>query len=320
MIITVFQVPIIHNIVIWIITICKDHQEETDGKALKISFAIAGATATIVLSALGIKYLSEKGNLPFISPSQIEQEYGEVDIKADTESQKELQEKYDNIKKQLEEAGLDNWEISRQLDEIAVLESDDQDINFFYDSDKDEIVYVYEKLIDKSKSGEVENDKDSSSVDIPADIQEILEAIANNENLTQDEKTYVAGAILDDLIENQDYLDIDELKYRFSILDVNYSYYENGKNVGDELSGSPYERVSGQYSVPHRHEDFERIQESIGEKYGFSLQELLEGQGEIYLFNGNTLEECTGGSEETMTHELRTCSRGFFWRKYYSYK
>ena len=113
---------------------------------LKLIFAIAGAVATISVSAIGAKFFIDGGKVPFITKSQIEQQFGEVDITADEESEKDLQTKYESIKKQLEEQNLENWEISKELDEIAFFEGDSSDINFYYDSEKNEVVFVYEDL------------------------------------------------------------------------------------------------------------------------------------------------------------------------------
>ena len=49
---------------------------------LKLIFAIAGAVGTISVSAIGAKFFIDGGKVPFITKSQIEQQFGEVDITA----------------------------------------------------------------------------------------------------------------------------------------------------------------------------------------------------------------------------------------------
>ena len=279
---------------------------------LKIIFAIAGTAATISLSALGIKFLIDGGKLPFITKSQIEQQFGEVDITADEESEKDLQTKYESIQKQLEEQDFENWEISKELDEIAFFEGDSSDINFYYDSEKNEVVFVYEDLERTAPlhSEEKAMEEDTSSPNIPEGVEEILETIANNENLTDEEKTFIAGSVLDTLVENAEYLNYDELNYRYRILDINYEYHENGKDVSGQINNSPYESALAQYSLPISYTQYESMREFV-EKYDISEDDIGRASGKISVFNGTDLNSSIENSKTTIPHELRTCKWKF---------
>ena len=279
---------------------------------LKIIFAIAGTAATISLSALGIKFLIDGGKLPFITKSQIEQQFGEVDITADEESEKDLQTKYESIQKQLEEQDFENWEISKELDEIAFFEGDSSDINFYYDSEKNEVVFVYEDLERTAPlhSEEKAMEEDTSSPNIPEGVEEILETIANNENLTDEEKTFIAGSVLDTLVENAEYLNYDELNYRYRILDINYEYHEYGKDVSGQINNSPYESALAQYSLPISYTQYESMREFV-EKYDISEDDIGLASGKISVFNGTDLNSSIENSKTTIPHELRTCKWKF---------
>lgn len=279
---------------------------------LKIIFAIAGTAATISLSALGIKFLIDGGKVPFITKSQIEQQFGEVDITADEESEKDLQTKYESIQKQLEEQDFENWEISKELDEIAFFEGDSSDINFYYDSEKNEVVFVYEDLERTAPlhSEEKAMEEDTSSPNIPEGVEEILETIANNDNLTDEEKTFIAGSVLDTLVENAEYLNYDELNYRYRILDINYEYHENGKDVSGQINNSPYESALAQYSLPISYTQYESMREFV-EKYDISEDDIGLASGKISVFNGTDLNSSIENSKTTIPHELRTCKWKF---------
>lgn len=280
---------------------------------LKIIFAIAGTVATISVSAIGAKFFIDGGKVPFITKSQIEQQFGEVDITADEESEKDLQTKYESIKKQLEEQNLQNWEISKELDEIAFFEGDSSDINFYYDSEKNEVVFVYEDLQRTAPlhSEEKAMEEDTSSPDIPEGVEEILETIANNDKLTDEEKTFVAGSILDNLVDNAEYLNYDELNYRYRILDINYEYHEHGKDVSGQLNDSPYESAAAQYALPSiNYSQYESMME-FAEKYDIPEDEMIDSSGKISVFNGNDLNSSLENDETTIPHELRTCKWKF---------
>lgn len=279
---------------------------------LKIIFAIAGTAATISLSALGIKFLIDGGKVPFITKSQIEQQFGEVDITADEEVEKDLQTKYESIQKQLEEQDFENWEISKELDEIAFFEGDSSDINFYYDSEKNEVVFVYEDLERTAPlhSEEKAMEEDTSSPNIPEGVEEILETIANNDNLTDEEKTFIAGSVLDTLVENAEYLNYDELNYRYRILDINYEYHENGKDVSGQINNSPYESALAQYSLPVSYTQYESMREFV-EKYDISEDDIGLASGKISVFNGTDLNSSIENSKTTIPHELRTCKWKF---------
>lgn len=279
---------------------------------LKIIFAIAGTAATISLSALGIKFLIDGGKLPFITKSQIEQQFGEVDITADEEVEKDLQTKYESIQKQLEEQDFENWEISKELDEIAFFEGDSSDINFYYDSEKNEVVFVYEDLERTAPlhSEEKAMEEDTSSPNIPEGVEEILETIANNDNLTDEEKTFIAGSVLDTLVENAEYLNYDELNYRYRILDINYEYHEYGKDVSGQINNSPYESALAQYSLPISYTQYESMREFV-EKYDISEDDIGLASGKISVFNGTDLNSSIENSKTTIPHELRTCKWKF---------
>ena len=279
---------------------------------LKLIFAIAGAVATISVSAIGAKFFIDGGKVPFITKSQIEQQFGEVDITADEESEKDLQTKYESIKKQLEEQNLENWEISKELDEIAFFEGDSSDINFYYDSEKNEVVFVYEDLQRTAPlhSEEKAMEEDTSSPDIPEGVEEILETIANNDNLTDEEKTFIAGSVLDTLVENAEYLNYDELNYRYRILDINYEYHEYGKDVSGQINNSPYESALAQYSLPISYTQYESMREFV-EKYDISEDDIGLASGKISVFNGTDLNSSIENSKTTIPHELRTCKWKF---------
>lgn len=278
---------------------------KNNGKGLKLLFAIAGTVATITLSSFAVGYLSNGGKIPFLSPSEIEQKYGDVDLKVDTDSEEKLKKKYESVKEQLEESGLENWQISKELDRLSVFQGDSDDINFYYDSEKDAVIFVYEKLEDRDITSQ-ENENNKEILEEPtSSIKEIQSVIQNNEKLSDKEKEFIISKISSELIENKDYINVEELKYRFNILDINYEYYENGKELSENSDyPSTYRRKSGQYATPYYgYEQFEEIKKMC-EEYGNSVEKTIGGQGVITMFNGTNLEDSVMKEEKVILHEL----------------
>ena len=220
-----------------------------DGIVKKVVVVIAGAAITVLIAFGGYKVLSA-GSLPELeSANTIVTETGEPEIslkdfdtKADTDAQKALKEKYDSIAEQFEVAGLEPWEIALQLDVISVFEEDKDNISFYYDNDKNEVVYIYE-AIERARSEEPKAD-----MQVSADIQRIIQAINSNPKLSDREKAHIIDTYTPIWCKNEQYLNIYELINRYSMLETEFEYTEGGKVLQETLAYNPYEHAAGTYT------------------------------------------------------------------------
>lgn len=141
--------------------------------------------------------------------------FGKVDLKADTSKKQDLRDNYKSIEEQLREQGLENWEICVALNDIAVREL--KNMSFIYDGENDEIIYVYQRLPEKEK----DNSSSETSI-VPDNVQILLDAVKNNKYLTEDEKEFIIRTNKDYWVKNADKLDIEEIWFRLSCLKIEY--------------------------------------------------------------------------------------------------
>lgn len=214
---------------------------------MKIVVSILGVAAAVTVGLGGYQLLS-KTMLPNVSISKeeigIEKIGGLLGKNTNIEnSQVEgykiadeaISEKYKTIQSQLEEIGLENWEIAVELDAASAFNFEMDDISFYYDGDKDEIIYV-DGIIEKGKE-----DSDNDEIDrdsIPENVQQILTALRSNEKLSYEEKTYIEERFLPDWIQNSEYLQTEQLADSYANLKINYDYNPEGKEK-DNLSYIP---------------------------------------------------------------------------------
>lgn len=224
----------------------KGHKAE--GIAKKIVIVIAGVAISASITFGGYKVLSasslpdlEAANAIIAETDEPENSLKDFDTKADTDAQKALKEKYDSIAKQFETAGLEPWEIALQLDIISVFEEDKDNISFYYDNDKNEVVYIYEAI-------ERARDKfPKADIQVSDDIQRIIQAINSNSKLSEAEKSHIIDTYTPIWSKNEQYLNIYELINRFSMLETEFDYIEGGKISKESLTYNPHERIAGTY-------------------------------------------------------------------------
>lgn len=275
----------------------RNRKRGRSGIGKKICIAFAGVTAVVSLT-LGGKAVLSHMELPDLQipilhhqESQLEQAFGDVDTKADTEAEQSLEAKYKNIQQQLEELGLENWQIAAELDSIALWNGHTQDISFFYDSDKDEVIFVYETL--QSKEEEKESAETSETTDIPENIQSLMNTVKNNETLTEAEREAIIQLNLDKWIQYADIIDTDELITRYSLLDIEYDYQPEGAKVDTEYN--PHARAAGVYHHAIT-------------KFG---NETKTTESRITLYNGDSLESSLEDDEKVLEHELNHANGEF---------
>ncbi len=200
---------------------------------VKIAVCILGVAATITLGTGGYQVLS-KSVLPNILTSK--EDVKDVEFKtADTK----ISEKYIEIQKQLLELGLDNWEIAAELDSASIIYGEMNDISFYYDGDKDEIIYVDGNIEQELETDTEEIERDS----IPENVQQILSALNSNQTLSYEEKAYIEEKFLPDWIQNSNYLQTEQLVNTYSRLKMNYDYKPDGEDI--DVDYTPNKKAAG---------------------------------------------------------------------------
>lgn len=274
----------------------------------KVSLIVGGVLVVAFITTAGIKILNSK-ELPSVDAqessvsqeknednlSQIQKEFGEdVDIIADNEDEEHLQDVYKSMEKSYREKGIPNWQIAAELDFMASFREDD--INFYYDSENDQIIYVFEKLADKKNETEEMslNSDDTNTKEndaISQNIQIIIDAINDNENLSSEEKEYIIQNNLPIWEKNEKYLNFDKLALRYKNLTISYSNDSKQKvyrNTYAEEAAGYY--VHGTELVGH---------------YNGSMKYLSH----ISLFNSTNFEEVE--NSDTFKHELNHINGDF---------
>lgn len=274
----------------------RNRKRGRSGIAKKICIAFAGAIAVVSLTFGGKTILSHTElpdlQIPILhhKESQLEQAFGDVDTNADTEAEQSLEAKYKNIQQQLEELGLENWQIAAELDSIALWNGHTQDISFFYDSDKDEVIFVYEALQQKE---EKESTETPETADIQENIQSIIDTVKSNGSLTEAEKETVIQLNLDKWIQYADIIDTDELITRYSLLDIEYDYQPEGAEIDTEYN--PHTRAAGAYN----------------HAIARSGNETKTIESRITLYNGDSLETSLEDDKKVLEHELNHANGEF---------
>ena len=200
---------------------------------IKIAVSILGVTTLVTLGAGGYQVLS-KSILPNISAPK--ENVKDVDLKT---ANFEIAEKYIGVQNQLSEIGLENWEIAVELDSISMLQEEMNDISFYYDGDKDEIVYVNGIIEQEVETSMDEIDRDS----IPENVQQILTALNSNQTLSYEEKSYIEEKFLPDWIQNSSYLQTEQLVETYSRLKINYDYKPDGEDI--DIEYTPNKKAAG---------------------------------------------------------------------------
>lgn len=281
----------------------------------KLIISIAGVAVVVSLSFAGYKVLSEdklpeivenpqvtnvleteaqedigenSNNSNISSNSNIysinlEKEYGSVDIIADTEEQKALEDRYRKVQEQLQVAGLENWEISAALDVISIFHGDVDNIDFYYDGDTNQIAFVYGKLPQKVE----EVATGDKTITISAEVKRIVDAIEQNEKISAQEKKHIIDTYAEIWCENEQYLDIDELVERYKNLEIHYELIAGGKESSSEYN--PSEHVAGEYVH--------------GQKWGDGK---IEQVSEINVYDSNSIEESLADLDKTSTFDHET--------------
>lgn len=255
---------------------------------------VAGIVCFVTISAFGIKLLTDGKVINLTSKPTTEQsdtlqmeEDARKEIEAtlnttpNNDAETSLQTKYEGVEEQLIALGLEPWQIASELDKLSVFQGDQDDIAFYYDADNQDILYVFGEN-DLGLEISYTTDVPTSNTTIPAGVTRIMDAIAANPNLTEEEKATIIALNLDKWIEDYTYLSIDELVDRYSILDINYEECENGKEI--DVAYTPYTASAGVY----RHA-----------RTGSTVL-----QSEIILYNGGSLEESLEDDEAVLPHEL----------------
>ena len=204
-----------------------------------------------------------------------------LDVIADTDEEITLATKYEGVEQQLVELGLEPWQIAVELDKLSMFEGDEDDIAFYYDNEANEVVFVYgEHTLGQEETAEIQGGTTSYN-SIPEGVTAILNAIADNPNLTEEEKAALIELNLDDWISNIDYLSIDELVARYSMLDIQYEYQEEGMPI--DLEYTPYTNAAGVYR-------YERIDGQVT-------------KSEITIYSASSLEQSLQNYDKTLEHE-----------------
>lgn len=265
------------------------------GIVKKVLLSIAGVSLSVVLCYGGYTVLST-GNLPEIETAEpiidLVEEAGispkNYDTIADTEQEQALKARYDSIAEQLKIAGIEsNWELAVQLDLISLFEEDAENISFYYDSDKDEVVYIYDNLTRKEQKPE------AAEQTVSQEIQRIITAITENNHLTPKEKEHIISTYTPIWVKNEKYLNIYELINRFSMLETTFDFKEGGALLEETHNYNPHKNVAGTYShmgiLANSEEGLGQCYQSLITIYdSSSFEETLKSESTISTYDHET--------------------------------
>lgn len=261
------------------------------GIVKKVALSIAGVAVFALITFGGYQVLST-GSFPEIESSEsiieeLEQSgisLKDLDTKADTEAEKNLKAKYDNIAEQLRAAGLADWEVAVELDIISIIDEDKDNISFYYDSDKEKVVYVYDNIQKReSKSGR-------EDIQVSEDIERIIEAVNSNTNLSETQKRHIIDTYIPIWCKNEKYLNIYELINRYSILETEFDFTEGGKYLEETQSYNPHEHIAGTYSHTGI---LAQCEEDLGKTY----------QSKITIYDSPSFEDTLESESATSTFD-----------------
>ncbi|MBQ9658157.1 MAG: hypothetical protein IJV31_05245 [Clostridia bacterium] len=212
------------------------------------------------------------------------------------EEQIKLKEKYDTVKTALEELGLENWEISIELNDVKnmnaiVFDETPDDINFYYDSESNSVIYIYGDYDRKVNTYDEQEVEESTCDVIPENVQKIIDKINANPNLTDEEKEFIIDVSRDDLIKNSEDLLTNVLLTRFGNLCINYD--TNKFQV--ELVGSPYNQAAAYYQYDYIPTSEEVLEQGGWEKF------LADRKSEICIGNATSFDNA---EKSTLKHEI----------------
>ena len=271
----------------------------------KISLIVGGVLVIASITVAGIKLLNSSELQQIDSQesvvsqeqsekvlSQIQKEYGEdIDITANEDDEIAIQDKYKKIEENFREKGLSNWEISAELDFITIMNGDDEKIDFYYDDEKDEIVYVFDEL-GKLKEKDLSEEDTAKEIDeesISQNIQIIIDTINNNEKLSEQEKKFIIEKNLPIWLKNEKYLNYDFLQTRYSNLEITYDEEDKRDNYRKRTYVT---NASGYYR--------NGVDYSSGEKNYIS---------NVVILDADSLEQAQNG--DTIGHELNHINGDF---------
>lgn len=283
-------------------------RNQDNGIAKKVVLGIAGVAVAAGITFAGWNFL-QREKLPEVEQTQgitteleAPAQYditAEYDAVADTESEEIVKNRYKHIEEQLREAGLQNWEIAQQLDFLAVVGDNEVPISFYYDSDKDEIIYVYEEI------KQMQEEKASQEkLPVSSKIQVIYNALNDNPNLTEEFKNHIINTYGPIWQKNEDFINAYELAARYKKLTLDFEYHEDGKLK--EVNYSTNDSAAGIYS--HGGKMISTPEEYEADKYRISG---------IEIYDSHSLEETLDDhlKSATMNHEINHINGEF---SYYS--
>lgn len=202
--------------------------------------------ATVSITLGGVVQLSD-GKLPLVEYTQattqsVEDTNSNDFSNIDNSENEELEKRFRAIENSMREAEVEPWVIAHKLRWIADEENLSDKIAFSY---KDgEIIYSFIlKEYNKYRPFKEELKVDLSQ-DIPPNIQEIVDAVNGNNNLSLEEKEFIISTNLPKWIQYADYIYADILANRYSNLKITYHYEDGGYEIGSN-SNSPYIYVAG---------------------------------------------------------------------------
>lgn len=167
-----------------------------------------------------------------------------------TDEQRALKDKYDAIREQLEDQGLEPWEITAALGNVSALEEESDDISFHL-TEGDDVLYQYGPREKVTFEDQIKVD-----TTIPENVQEIIDVVNENPYLSAEEKEAVINLNMPRWMMFSDYLDINNLRENYSELHLNIEYAPGGK-ASVSTDYSPYEKAGGDYSWTYDEETWD---------------------------------------------------------------
>ncbi len=250
-------------------------QPKKRNPALRIAIAVGGVVGSAIITITGLKMVTNsKFPLPFEKETTVTAEaetteysggYTEYENIANeelTEEQLELKEKYERIKAELEEQGIQPWEVAIVLSHIKEFNYYDalnrdknakpEQIDFYYDEETNSVIFVYEEIDrelvkDTAYDTKEKNNEDTSYEyeSLSEDVKTLIDAVNSNPNLSDEDKKRIIETWANKWQRDADYVSFFALRFRLNELTIHKEYDKGSIDI--EVDGNPHAGAIGIY-------------------------------------------------------------------------
>lgn len=236
----------------------------------KVAIAVSGIVGAVIITLSGMTLYSQLLVPPVTSANQITintevvDEFGfpetsVLSVEDENLSEKEfaVKQKYENYKIELERQNLKPWEIAIVLSHIKQFEYNDEyfanpeakpdKIYFYYDFDKNDVIFVYDKFSRATLENldRTDNEKDEFKYEegsFSKKVRILVDSIKNNPNLSDEDKDFIINQWIKKWEKNEDYIDEQVLSYQLKHLDIRYLLNEKANLC---VLNNPHTKIIG---------------------------------------------------------------------------